>query len=77
MPPRAQPRATNTESSSEMLSGLEGMRIVSVPEAARLTNISTDTFRRQYPHLILRLSSKRIGVRVRDVLAIGRPLNAA
>jgi hypothetical protein len=64
---------TNTE----LLSALEGMRIISLPEVARLNDLSVDTIRRRFPHLILKLSDKRVGMRLRDALSLATPLTAA
>jgi hypothetical protein len=67
---------TPFRTTSELLSGLEGMRIVSLPEAARLNDLSVDTIRRRFPHLILKLSDKRVGMRLRDALSLATPLSA-
>jgi hypothetical protein len=48
-------------------------RIVSVREAAQMCSLSTDTLRRRYASKFIRLSPRRIGMRVADVLAIGKP----
>jgi hypothetical protein len=39
-----------------------------VSQAAEFNGISEDTFKRHYPHLIRKLSPRRNGVRLRDVL---------
>jgi hypothetical protein len=52
---------------------LEGERIISLDEAAEIAGISTDTLRRRYGHLIIRISPRRRGIRLRDVLSIGQP----
>jgi len=65
------PRTNN-----ELMNALEGMRIVSMREASMLTGLSADTLRRHHGHLILRLSAKRCGLRLRDVLTIGDPQQA-
>jgi hypothetical protein len=44
-------------------------RHISVPEAAKFKNISPDTFRRHYAHLIRKISPRRNAVKVRDLLA--------
>jgi hypothetical protein len=48
---------------------VEGMRVVSIKEAARLRGVSEDTIRWTLKHRIVRLSPRRIGLRLRDVLA--------
>jgi hypothetical protein len=46
-------------------------RMISIDEAAALAGLSRDSIRKHHRHLIRRLSPGRIGLRVRDVLAIG------
>jgi hypothetical protein len=48
---------------------IEQMRIVPLKEAARLKGISEDTLRRHYRHLFVRVSPRRLGMRLKDVLA--------
>jgi hypothetical protein len=50
------------------LSALDLEKHVSVPAAAELKNISVDTFRRHYQHLIKRVSTRREAVKLRDLL---------
>jgi hypothetical protein len=52
-------------------------RVLTLSEAAHLCSLSIDTLRRRYKDKILRLSPRRSGIRVRDVLAIGTPERAA
>jgi hypothetical protein len=47
---------------------LERKRIISVPEAAEIKNVSADTFKRHYAHLIKKLSPRRRGVMLGDVI---------
>lgn len=49
-------------------SALELERHVSVPEAARIKNISPDTFKRHYRHLIRKISPRRNAVKLGDLL---------
>ena len=55
---------------------LELSRIIPVSQAAEFNGISEDTFKRHYPHLIRKLSPRRNGVRLGDVLD-GEPESAA
>ncbi len=48
-------------------------RVLTLSQAAHLCSLSIDTLRRRYKDKILRLSPRRSGIRVRDVLAIGTP----
>jgi hypothetical protein len=50
------------------LSALDLERHVSVPEAAEFLNVSVDTFKRHYQHLIRKVSPRREAVKLRDVL---------
>jgi hypothetical protein len=47
----------------------ERRRIIPVKQAAELKGISEDTFKRHYRHLIRKLSTRRNGVVLADVLA--------
>ena len=53
------------------LSALDLQKHVSVPEAAEYLNISEDTFRRHYSHLIKKVSPRRDAVRLGDLFAEG------
>jgi hypothetical protein len=44
---------------------------ISVREAAALNDVSEDTFRRRYSHLIKKISPRRDAVELGDALAIG------
>jgi len=52
-------------------------RKISVARAAELNDISEDTFRRRYRHLIKKISPKRDAVELGDALNIGVPKTAA
>jgi hypothetical protein len=43
-------------------------RLLPVGQAAEMNNISLDTWRRRYPHLIVKISPRRNGVKFRDAL---------
>jgi hypothetical protein len=45
--------------------------IISLPEVAAFTGLSVDTIKRHYAHMVRRLSPRRVGMKVRDALAIG------
>jgi hypothetical protein len=47
----------------------ESMRIVPIKEAARLKGISEDTLRRHYRHLFVKVSTRRVGMRLKDALS--------
>jgi len=50
------------------LSALDLERHVSVPAAAEIKNVSVDTFRRHYSHLIKKVSPRRDAVKLRDLI---------
>jgi hypothetical protein len=50
------------------LSALDLEKHVSVPEAAEYLNISVDTFRRRYQHIIKKVSPRRDAVKLRHLL---------
>jgi hypothetical protein len=45
-------------------------RIVSTRQASEILGLSEDTVRRVYPHLIKRISPRRVGIALGDVLDI-------
>jgi len=51
-------------------------RIVSLAEAAKLRNVSTDTLKRRFPNKIIVISPRRRGMRLRDALALGEESTA-
>ena len=62
---------------SELLAGLEGERIISLPEVARLNGTSVDTIKRRHADKIVRMSDKRIGMRLKHALSLAQPLALA
>lgn len=53
------------------LTPLELERIVTLEEASRLSSESVDTLRRRHADKIIKLSPRRVGMRVRDALRLG------
>jgi hypothetical protein len=49
-------------------------RMLTLRQAAELTSLSEDTLRRNYPDKIRKLSVRRRGMKLRDVLAIGEKI---
>jgi hypothetical protein len=45
--------------------------VLTLREASEVTGLSADTLKRHYGNLIRRLSPRRLGIKLRDVLAIG------
>jgi hypothetical protein len=60
----------NTEIKFERPTWLELERVVSIAEAEQITSLSRDALQRHYREKIVRLSPRRVGMRLRDVLAI-------
>ena len=52
---------------------LELERIVTLREAHEISGLSPDAWRDNYPDLILRLSPRRQGIKLKHVLSVGRP----
>ena len=50
------------------LTALELERCVSVPEAAKYKDLSPDSFKHHYSHLIRKVSPRREAVKLRDLL---------
>jgi hypothetical protein len=50
------------------LTALDLERHISVPAAANFKNISEDTFKRRYAHLIRKQSPRRNSVKIRDLI---------
>jgi hypothetical protein len=47
------------------------LQIISMPEAERLSGLSHDTLKRRHSSKIIRLSPRRVGMRLIDVLSLG------
>jgi hypothetical protein len=45
-------------------------KIISIPEVEELTNLSRDALEKHYRHLFIRLSPKRVGMRLGHALSI-------
>jgi hypothetical protein len=52
------------------LTALDLERIISIPEASKLTSLSDDTIERRFGHFIVQLSPRRRGMKLRNALAI-------
>jgi hypothetical protein len=40
------------------------------PDIEEITGLSTDTVKRRYPQLVVKLSARRVGMKLRNALAI-------
>jgi hypothetical protein len=45
-------------------------RIISLQEAEKVSNLSPDSWKRNYPQKIIKLSARRLGIRLRDALLL-------
>jgi hypothetical protein len=52
---------------------LQGEQIVSLQAAAEISGLSVDAWKDNYPELIIRLSPRRLGIKLRHVLNVGEP----
>jgi hypothetical protein len=77
MPVKARPNPDTLSPVPYVLAALEGERVLSLPEVARLNGTSVDTIKRRHASKIVRVSDKRVGMKLKDALAIAQPLNAA
>ena len=55
---------------SNDLSALELERVVGMPEVERLSGLSHDTIRRNYPDKIIQLSPRRVGMKLKHALSL-------
>jgi hypothetical protein len=55
---------------SDELSALDLERVVGMPEAERLSGLSHDTIRRNYPDKIIQLSPRRVGMKVKHAISL-------
>jgi hypothetical protein len=58
------------QSTDQRPSWRELEQILSLEEAETLTSLSRDTLVRRYPQYVVRLSPKRLGIKLRHVLTI-------
>lgn len=55
---------------------LELERIITLKEAHELSGLSPDAWKDNYPEYVIRLSPRRLGIKLKHVLNVGRTLNA-
>jgi hypothetical protein len=64
---------TGTAERETGLGPQELQRIVDLKEASRLSGLSRDTLKRRHLNKIIKLSPRRVGMRVCDALMLGAP----
>jgi hypothetical protein len=68
MPPTKHPVPPPSE-----LTALELERVLLMPEAERITGLSHDTLKRNFPDKIIQLSRRRIGMKVKHAISLRMP----
>jgi hypothetical protein len=63
-------RDPNSVTLARLLAAVEGNRVIPLGEAARLLAISKSTIKRNYAHLLVRVGERRVGLKLKDVLAL-------
>jgi len=56
----------------ELMPPIELLRIAAPPEAERLSSLDWDSIKRAHPELVVRLSERRVGMRVGHALMLSR-----
>jgi hypothetical protein len=64
--------STPTDDGFKLAPELELERILSLQEAETITTLSPDSWKRHHADKIVRLSPRRLGVRLRDALMLSR-----
>jgi hypothetical protein len=52
-------------------------RIIPLQEAQKLSGLSPDSWKRNHPEKIIKLSPRRVGIRLRDALMLGKAIEEA
>jgi hypothetical protein len=60
----------NDKESRDRPNWIELERVITLKEAAELKSISVDTLKRRYQHLIIELSPRRRGMKVKHALGL-------
>ena len=66
-----------TDEGFKLPSKLELDRIISLQEAEQVSSLSPDSWKRNHPDKIVELSPRRLGVRLRDALMLGKSAKSA
>jgi hypothetical protein len=61
---------SNNEKAERPPSWLELERVLPLPEVEKITSLSHDSLKRRHRNKIVRLSPRRVGMKLRDALAI-------
>jgi hypothetical protein len=63
--------STPTDNGFKLSPRLELERIISLEEAEKVSSLSPDSWKRSHSDKIIKLSPRRLGVRLRDALMLG------
>jgi hypothetical protein len=65
--------STPTDGGFKLPPALELDRIISMQEAEEVSSLSVDSWKRHHADKLVELSPRRLGVRLRDALMLGKP----
>jgi hypothetical protein len=74
MPPPRKIKPSFLGKDPSRLSAVELNAFIPMKDAEELSSISEDTWRKNYPDLIVQLSPGRVGIRLHNVLRLPAPL---
>ncbi len=64
--------STPADGDFKLPSSLELDRIISLPEAEKVSSLSVNSWKRHHADKVVKLSPRRLGVRLRDALMIAK-----
>jgi hypothetical protein len=61
---------TDNDKGTERFSAWELESYIPIPKAAEIHGVSADTFKRHFPELVVKLSTRRVGAQLKKVIAL-------
>ena len=58
---------------ARIMAVVEGTRIAPLDETARLLGVSKSTVKRLFPHLLVKIGERNIGMRLKDIWELAKP----
>jgi hypothetical protein len=58
---------------ARIMAVVEGTRIAPLDEAARLLGVSKSTVKRLFPHLLVRIGERNVGMKLKDIWELAKP----
>lgn len=58
---------------ARIMAVVEGTRIAPLDETARLLGVSKSTVKRLFPHLLVRIGERNVGMRLKDIWELAKP----